>query len=107
MKEERDPSQSEAVASENRCEPRRSVEVPVRVTFDDGVLDGFTENLSRAGILCFLDSAPRVTVEWNEGDGSKTRVGRIVRVNRMGSDRTGLAIEFEANGSGEGSERPR
>ena len=84
-----------ASVDDQRRSARESVAAPVKVTFDGRTIRGVSDNISAAGILCLTEDSLRVTVEIDLGDRSETRTGRLVRVNRVGTENTGLAIEFD------------
>lgn len=54
-----------------------------------------SENLSSMGVLLFGSSELLVEVELEQPDGSLRRIsGKLVRYNRLASNKCGIAIEF-------------
>jgi len=82
--------------ADQRRNDRRALEAPVKMRLETAELRGQSENLSRAGLLFFSDEPLRVTVEVDEPGGKRTYRGRLIRVQRMSEQATGLAVEFEA-----------
>lgn len=80
---------------ERRAAPRQDKQLPVRLQLDATALSGTSENISGVGILFFTDDSLRVTVEIEEDGRTRTRSGRLVRVQRMTLDSTGFAVEFD------------
>ena len=55
-------------------------------------LTGMTENISGVGVLFFTQGSLRVQVELEDG---MVRTGRLVRVQRLSLEDTGIAVEFD------------
>jgi hypothetical protein len=80
---------------EQRSALRLPAQGVVRVRLESTLLEGECENRSEAGVhLLSLDEL-RVVVEFEDEPGSSPRTGRLVRVQRMDQERSGLAIEFD------------
>ena len=82
---------------DQRRQTRDSVETQVTLRLETDAVEGVSDNLSEAGIMFFTDEPLRCTVEVKTEDGSRSFGGRIVRVQRMSEENTGLAVEFDAN----------
>ena len=89
---DREPSPQ--LADQRRSE-RRTLEAPVRVEVPEQALEAVSDNTSTAGILLFSEEPIRVSITVDGPDGVLQRSGRIVRVQRMGDGRSGLAVEFD------------
>jgi hypothetical protein len=82
-------------ADQRRTE-RKFHEAPVTMHLDTHALNGLSDNISRAGLLFFTEEPVRVKVEVREqGGGSRTYAGRLIRLQRMSESSTGLAVEFD------------
>ena len=84
--------------ADQRRTQRRALEGPVSLRFETGTLAGQGENISRAGLLLYTDQPIRVAVEVQEAGGPRTYQGRLIRVQRIGDEATGLAIQFDQDG---------
>jgi len=84
--------------ADQRRTHRRALEGQVSLRFETGTLAGQGDNISRAGLLLYTDQPIRVTVEVEEAGGARTYQGRLIRVQRIGDETTGLAIQFDLDG---------
>ena len=80
---------------DHRAQPRKSHKGVVSVRPGQAALNGVSENLSDEGIMFYTEEDLRVTVEYEGPEGPCKRSGRIVRVNRVGEQETGMAVEFD------------
>ena len=58
-------------------------------------IQGLSDNVSREGIMFYTEGDLRVSVEFDGPDGRQRRSGRVVRVNRVSDEETGMAVEFD------------
>ena len=87
-------SEPEHLADRRRT-PRHSTRAQARLQLEAGTLTSRVENLSPGGVLLYTDSDLRVSVEVEHEGELRTYSGRIVRLQRMRGEATGLAIEFD------------
>jgi hypothetical protein len=80
----------------NRSQKRVSHRGKVSLRLLTDSLSAISDNLSSAGILISTEEDLRVCVEIEGPEGSLSRTGRVVRVQRMDSKLTGLAVEFDS-----------
>ena len=80
---------------DQRRADRRALEAPVRMHLETTTLEGVSDNISRAGLLFFSEEGLRVRVEVHEDEGTRSYLGRLIRLQRMSESSTGLAIEFD------------
>ena len=74
---------------DQRRDARAALEAPVSLTIDAAKVEGVADNLSAAGILFFTDQDLSCTVE------VRSFRGKLVRVQHMSDESTGLAVEFD------------
>jgi len=81
--------------AEQRRHERRAVPGRVVMTIEGQDLGGRVDNLSGGGVMLVADGSLRVWIEV-EADGATTRRrGRLVRVQRLNSEETVYAVEFD------------
>jgi hypothetical protein len=85
-----------AAMGERRAEIREELSGKLELKIETSALAGVTENVSSIGVLFFTDGDLRVSVELEEDGVRKVKTGRLVRVQRMSLDNTGIAVEFDA-----------
>ena len=81
--------------ADQRRTDRRALEAEVTLRLETSVLAGQSDNISRAGILLYSDQPLRVSIEVNEPAGKRTYKGRLIRLQRISDESTGLAVEFD------------
>ena len=82
--------------SDRRTSDREELEAPVRMSLEMEHVSGLSDNLSPAGLLFFTREPIRVRVELAQEEGApRTYRGRLIRVQQMNEDTTGLAVEFD------------
>ena len=81
--------------ADQRSEVRHDQEMHLRMRITTPSVGGFSDNISEAGVLFFTEEPVRVELEIQEEDGPRTVTGRLVRVQRMNENSTGMAIEFD------------
>ena len=86
------PSSSTA---DRRTSDRQELEAPVRMSLELEHISGVSDNLSPAGLLFFTQEPIRVKVEMDQGGEMKSFTGRLIRVQQMNEETTGLAVEFD------------
>lgn len=80
---------------ERRSTSRTGPSLPLSITVENPTLGGRSDNLSAAGVFFFSSERLRVRVEYEEDGERRTRMGWLVRVQRMSAETTGFAIEFD------------
>jgi len=85
---------STSTADQRRTD-RRALEAEVTLRLETSVLAGQSDNISRAGILLYSDQPLRVSIEVNEPGGPRIYKGRLIRLQRISDESTGLAVEFD------------
>jgi PilZ domain-containing protein len=85
---------STSTADQRRTD-RRALEAEVTLRLETSVLAGQSDNISRAGILLYSDQPLRVSIEVKEPGGPRTYKGRLIRLQRISDESTGLAVEFD------------
>ena len=80
---------------DQRATERRALEAQVELEVLKPRLTGESDNVSSAGILLYSDEPVLVQVRFEGPEGLMTRRGRVVRLQRMGDGRHGLAVEFD------------
>ena len=83
-----------SVLDERRRADRVQATGRVRLNLSKFEFEGRAENASRTGLLFFSDDEVPCTVEMEEDGVVKKVEGVLVRIQRLGGDRTGWAIEF-------------
>jgi hypothetical protein len=81
--------------ADQRRTTRRSLDARVSMRLETSALTGQCDNVSRAGILFYCDQPIRVTIEVEEQSGLRTYQGRLIRLQRISDESTGLAVEFD------------
>lgn len=81
--------------TDQRRTDRRALETGVRMRLETTVLEGQSDNISRAGILFYSEEPIRVTIEVAEPSGQRSYSGRLIRLQRISDTNTGLAVEFD------------
>lgn len=89
------PAIAPAESSSVRRHARRALESPLSIEVDTHALEGMADNLSRVGLMLYTDQPLRVTVRIDGFRDGQPLQGRLVRLQRMDEDTTGLAIEFD------------
>ncbi len=89
------PRSKRVEVDDRRSDSRRSSQANLHVTLESTPFGGQAENLSQAGVFFFSGDRLRVKVEIQDGESRSVRSGHLVRVERMSSDMTGYAIEFD------------
>ncbi len=89
------PRPVRAEVDDRRTDSRRNSQAQLTITMESPSFGGQAENLSQAGVFFFSPDRLRVRVEIQDGQTRSTRDGYLVRVERMSTDLTGYAIEFE------------
>lgn len=79
-------------ASERRLESRDDFEGEVTIDLTGIRLAGPGRNVSNSGVYFVAEGTPRVQVRIEGADG--TRLGELVRVERLGAGRVGVAVRF-------------
>jgi len=85
-----------SMLDERRSSPRKPAGGRVRLSLSDVEFQGRAENASRTGLLFFSDKEVECVVEMEEDGVVKQVEGVLVRLQRLGGDRTGWAIEFRS-----------
>lgn len=83
-----------SILDERRISARVPTSGRVRLHLDQVDFSGKAENASRTGVLFFSDSEVPCTVELEEDGVVKEVSGVLVRLQRLGGQKTGWAIEF-------------
>lgn len=91
MKDKKPPQTS---VSDRRTAPRQSLLGKVRIHLDAQDLEGEGDNVSRSGILFYTHGDVAVEVQFEEDGVLQTRMGHLVRCERIRGDRRGWAVEF-------------
>lgn len=81
--------------ADQRRTDRRALDAEVTLRLETSALAGQSDNISRAGILFYSDQALRVSVEVQEAGATRTYRGRLIRLQRISDESTGLAVEFD------------
>jgi hypothetical protein len=89
------PDPRSSAVDDRRRNTRRTSDVGLRVVIDADAIGGHAENISQAGVFFFSRDALRVTVHMEQDGETRSYTGRIVRVERLGDESTGFAIEFD------------
>ena len=77
---------------DNRRDPRVALEGTVSVEFDGGAVRGSGQNISSLGVFFTVDGSVPVTV--HIGGREKALRGELVRFEKMGEGRIGIAVRF-------------
>lgn len=85
--------------SNRRRADRRTLQAPVRMHFEAPVV-GQSDNVSAAGMLLFTDEPMRVRIEVEEDGETRSYAGRLIRVQQLNEETTGLAVEFDDESAG-------
>ena len=85
----------DTTTADQRRTNRRALDAAVTMRLETSAISGQSDNISRAGILFFSEEPVRVTIEVAEASGPRTYHGRLIRLQRMGENSTGLAVEFD------------
>ncbi|HVS19866.1 MAG TPA: PilZ domain-containing protein [Planctomycetota bacterium] len=80
---------------ERRASARAGPSLPLSITVENPTLSGRSDNLSQAGVFFFSSERLRVRVEYDEDGRRRSRSGWLVRVQRMSSETSGYAVEFD------------
>ncbi len=88
-------STDDATHNENRSDPRQPHRAEVLLRPSDQTIAGHSENVSKEGIMFYSRGDLRVSVEFEGPGGPQKRTGRIVRVNRVSAEETGMAVELD------------
>lgn len=97
MPESRPNARSHAHLEERRSAARTRIRGDVTLRLASGSISARAEDVSSAGMLMYAQDDMRVTVEFEQDGERHTKTGRIVRMQRMRDQATGLAIEFDAS----------
>ncbi len=89
------PEELNTSVSNRRRATRRDSDVQLEIQIDAATLRGPAENISTAGVFFFSNDPLTVRVRILDNSSSRDYTGRLVRVERMSSDTTGYAIEFD------------
>lgn len=92
MSQNEEPNTS---VGERRRATRRDSDVQLEIQLDAATLRGQAENISTAGVFFFSTDPLTVRVRIRDSASSRDYTGKLVRVERMSSDTTGYAIEFD------------
>lgn len=81
--------------SDRRRAKRQPAGGKVTIRIETEELEGTANNVSRSGVLFFTDSELKVTVEVEHEGEVQTRLGNLVRCERIKGDHRGWAVEFD------------
>ncbi len=78
-----------------RKHPRIPESGQVSMFSEEQRLSGSVSNVSDGGVMYLSGESLRVTVEIEQEGNRSIRTGRLVRVQRVNSDETAYAVEFD------------
>jgi hypothetical protein len=84
-----------AGVGERRRSDRNETDLQLELELETRSIAGRAENISTAGLFFFAHTPLRVTVKLLDGGRTQSYSGKLVRVERLSSETTGFAVEFD------------